>query len=154
MARKIPLLRIDTEAASREAKIAAQVQSGVMTEEEAKNLRDLQAKAKPSPNAVFDYGEQLLAMLPIMPAGRSGNTNNDLRTLNRISNKIEAAIQAKQDFVLLEDADYEFANGRVNGFENWGPVPPAMSRAIEKFLDDMANAEKVEITEKPKDAAA
>ena len=139
MARKLTLKLFGKDTQKLVEDVAAKVKVNKITLDEAQRLVS-EATAK---DPYFDYKTHFIDIVAMPPAdNRSGNSGADIRVINRIIEKIE---NADRDFVTLEDTPYSFLANRVSRFTGWSTNNRILNRYIEQFLDDVANAEEVNI---------
>lgn len=138
MARKIPLCTFGVTPQRLKEQFEAKVAAG-----------DLDANAfvmnTQRTDPWFDYAEELAAVVSSPLSGRNGNSSQELRTINRITNIIDRAKESNAPAFILEESEYNFLAARVAGFANWANISPALNRLIERMIDCVANAETVDL---------
>lgn len=98
----------------------------------------------------FDYCDAITMTVgtPTDSRGGSGNSSSDLRVMHRIFRAMDDAKGRGEDFLILDDTDYNFLSARVSGFSNWAALDAATTRHAIQFIDDVAAAQEVEVGEK------
>lgn len=88
----------------------------------------------------IDYRQVIADILAAPEDPRAGMSGEDIRTACAVANRCAKALG---NVLMLEDADYETLARKVKLFRWGGNAHPN----IVTFLDDLANAEKVDLNE-------
>lgn len=88
-----------------------------------------------TPDLEFTYADTIFGILN-STAGEKGVTLAEIGKALRVITPVQQAVEAGEDHVMLEDADWEFLKRHAEGYRGWRLIHPC----VETFVSEIAKA--------------